>query len=95
MCRHLICFEMKGFTRKLPIDIMKPEEDGAHIKRGDHMPGEKEINISLFDQLTIIERIERELQRGGIEAVEKELEILKNEINRKLYQKPPLDGMNS
>lgn len=59
------------------------------------MPGEKEINISLFDQLTLIERIEREIERGGIEAAKKEIEIIKNEINRKLYQKPPLDGNNS
>ncbi len=59
------------------------------------MPIEKEINISLFDQLTLIERIEREIERGGIEAAKKEIEIMKNEINRKLYQKPPLDGNNS
>lgn len=29
------------------------------------MPGEKEINITLFDQLTLLERIEREIERGG------------------------------
>jgi len=56
------------------------------------MPGEKEINITLFDQLTLLERIERELERGGEETAKKEIEIMKNEINRKLYQKPPLDG---
>ena len=56
------------------------------------MPGEKEINITLFDQLTLLERIERELERGGVETATKEIEIMKNEINRKLYQKPPLDG---
>lgn len=56
------------------------------------MPVEKEININLFSQLTLIERIERELEKGGEEAVKKEIEIMKNEINRKLYQKPPLDG---
>jgi hypothetical protein len=56
------------------------------------MPGEKEINITLFDQLTLLERIERELERGGVETAKKEIEIMKNEINRKLYQKPPLDG---
>lgn len=56
------------------------------------MPGEKEINITLFDQLTLVERIERELERGGVETAKKEIEIMKNEINRKLYQKPPLDG---
>lgn len=51
---------------------------------------EKELNASLFDQLTLIERIERHLKSGGKEAAEAEIEILKNEINRKLYQKPPL-----
>lgn len=51
---------------------------------------EKEYNGNLFDQLTVIERIERQLKRGGEEAVKEEIETLKNEINRKLYQKPPL-----
>lgn len=56
------------------------------------MPGEKEINNSLFDQLTLIERIERELEKDGIDGVKSEIEIMKNEINRKLYQKPPLNN---
>ena len=51
---------------------------------------EKEINNNLFDQLTIIERIERHLKSGGQKAAETEIEILKREINRKLYQQPPL-----
>ena len=51
---------------------------------------EKELNANLFDQLTLIERIERSLKRGGQSAAEAEIEILKNEINRKLYQQPPL-----
>jgi hypothetical protein len=54
------------------------------------MPGEKELNANLFDQLSIVERIERHLKSGGQEAAQAEIEILKNEINRKLYQKPPL-----
>ena len=60
-------------------------------KAGDDMPSnEKEYNGNLFDQLTVIERIERQLKRGGEEAAKEEIELLKNEINRKLYQKPPL-----
>ena len=51
---------------------------------------EKEINNNLFDQLSLVERIERQLKSGGQEAAEAEIEILKKEINRKLYQKPPL-----
>ena len=54
------------------------------------MAGEKELNISLFDQLTLVERIERQAESGDLEKVKQEIEILKKEINRKLYQKPPL-----
>lgn len=51
---------------------------------------EKEINNNLFDQLTLVERIEKQALTGDIELVKEEIEILKKEINRKLYQKPPL-----
>ncbi len=51
---------------------------------------EKEMNNYLFDQLTLVERIERSLENGGIDAAKTEIDILKKEINRKLYQKPPL-----
>ncbi|MCM1089538.1 MAG: hypothetical protein NC413_01745 [Muribaculum sp.] len=51
---------------------------------------EKEINNNLFDQLSLVERIERQLKDGGAEAAQAEIEILKKEINRKLYQQPPL-----
>lgn len=54
------------------------------------MPGENELNANLFDQLTLVERIERQALKGNLEAVKEEIEILKKEINRKLYQKPPL-----
>ena len=54
------------------------------------MPGERELNAALFDQLTLVERIERQAEKGDLEAVKEEIEILKKEINRKLYQKPPL-----
>lgn len=53
-------------------------------------PNEKELNAALFDQLTLVERIERKAESGDIEEVKAEIEILKREINRKLYQKPPL-----
>lgn len=54
------------------------------------LANEKELNANLFDQLTLIERIERSLKSGGEKGVEEEIEILKKEINRKLYQQPPL-----
>ena len=51
---------------------------------------EKELNANLFDQLTLVERIERRLEKGGEDAVREEIEFLKKEINRKLYQHPPI-----
>ena len=53
---------------------------------------EKEYNGYLLDQLSAVERIERQVKKGDLKAVEEEIEILKNEINRKLYQQPPLTG---
>lgn len=51
---------------------------------------EKEINCNLFDKLEIVERIRREAERGGIDAVMKQLDIEQAAIERKLYQQPPL-----
>lgn len=51
---------------------------------------EKEYNGYLFDQLSAIERIERCLLNGGEEAAKEEIQIIKKEINRKLYQEPPV-----
>ncbi len=53
---------------------------------------EKEYNGYLLDQLSAVERIERQVQKGDLKAVKEEIEILKKEINRKLYQKPPLNS---
>ena len=51
---------------------------------------EKELNAYFFDQLTIVERIEKQVLTGDMEKVKEEVEMIKKEINRKLYQKPPL-----
>lgn len=51
---------------------------------------EREYNGNLFDQLSLVERIERRAASGKMDDVLEEIEILKKEINRKLYQKPPL-----
>lgn len=51
---------------------------------------EKEININLFAQLEIVERIRREAKRGGLDAVYEQLDIEESAINRKLYQQPPI-----
>ena len=51
---------------------------------------EKEFNGNLFDQLSITERFERSLNEGGEQAARREIELIRNEINRKLYQNPPI-----
>lgn len=48
---------------------------------------EKEYNGNLFDQLSILERIEAVAKE---ETVLKQIEIERRQIERKLYQKPPL-----
>lgn len=51
---------------------------------------EKEYNGNLFDQLAILERIERVAQAENSEAVLQEIAFERRQIERKLYQKPPL-----
>lgn len=48
---------------------------------------EKEYNGNLFDQLSILERIEAVAVE---EAVLKQIAMERRQIERKLYQKPPL-----
>lgn len=48
---------------------------------------EKEINCYLFDQLSILERIEAVTQD---EAALKQIAIERRQIERKLYQQPPM-----
>ena len=53
-----------------------------------YMPtNEKEINCYLFDQLSILERIEMITDDP---KVLKQIELERMQINRKLYQNPPL-----
>ena len=51
---------------------------------------EKEYNGYLFDQLSILERLEWVAMVEKAEAVLKEIEFERRQIERKLYQKPPL-----
>lgn len=51
------------------------------------MPSEKEYNGILFDQLSILERIEAVTDD---EKVLKQIAIERKQIERKLYQQPPL-----
>lgn len=57
------------------------------MRRWDDMPtNEKEINCNLFDQLSILERIEAVTDD---EKALKQIAIEKRQIMRKLYQDPP------
>lgn len=53
---------------------------------------EKELNCNLFDQLSLLERIERVAKRGDCDAVLEEIEFERKQVERKLYQQPPLTG---
>ena len=54
------------------------------------MPSEKEYNGYLFDQLNLLERLERVAKAADDDMVLKEIEFERKQIERKLYQKPPL-----
>ena len=56
---------------------------------------EKEYNGNLFDQLSLLEEIETVAKRIKASEVLDLIEIKKKQINRKLYQKPPLLDSNN
>lgn len=51
---------------------------------------EKEYNGYLFDQLTLLERLEFEARKDHAENVLRVIEFERKAIERKLYQVPPL-----
>lgn len=51
---------------------------------------EKEYNGNLFDQLSILERIERVAKKENAAETLAEIDFEKQQINRKLYQQLPL-----
>lgn len=51
---------------------------------------EKEYNGNLFDQLSILERIERVAKKENAAGTLAEIDFEKQQINRKLYQQPPI-----
>ena len=55
------------------------------------MATEKEENNYLFDQKTIVERLDAAYQKGEFD---KERDKIMREIDRKLYQTPALSGAN-
>lgn len=53
---------------------------------------EKEINNYLFDQLSLIEDIEESAKKGDLEATLELIAKKRRQIERKLYQNPPLSN---
>lgn len=51
---------------------------------------EKEINCYLFDQLTILDDLEEIAEKEKAEETLKMIAKKRKQIERKLYQKPPL-----
>lgn len=51
---------------------------------------EKELNCYLFDQLTILEDLEEIAKEEAAEKTLKAIAKKRKQIERKLYQKPPL-----
>ena len=51
---------------------------------------EKEYNGHLFDQLTLLERLEIEARKDNAQNVLKQIDFEKRAIERKLYQRPPV-----
>lgn len=55
---------------------------------------EKEYNGNLFDQLTLLERLELTAKQEHAENTLKQIAFEKKAIERKLYQSPPLQKNN-
>ena len=51
---------------------------------------EKEYNGVLLDQISLLDDIERVAKKVDCKDVLDEISYKRNQINRKLYQKPPL-----
>ena len=51
---------------------------------------EKELNCFLFDQISILERLEATAKKDNAVDTLKQIEIERKQIERKLYQKPPV-----
>lgn len=62
----------------------------------EYMPmTEKELNCHLLDMIDLLEEIERVAKRVNCQEVLNEIEFKRCQINRKLYQKPPLTDSNN
>ena len=65
------------------------------LKRGERMEdmpiNEKEYNGNLFDQLTLLERLEITAKQDNATSTLKQIAFERKAIERKLYQSPPLE----
>ena len=52
---------------------------------------EKEYNGNLFDQLTLLERLEITAKQDNATSTLKQIAFERKAIERKLYQSPPLE----
>lgn len=68
------------------------------MERGERMidmpTNEKEYNGNLFDQLTLLERLEITAKQDNATSTLKQIDFERKAIERKLYQSPPLQGNN-
>lgn len=55
---------------------------------------EKELNCFLLDQLSLLENIERVAKKTNATEVLQEIEYERKQIERKLYQHPPVIDNN-
>ena len=61
----------------------------------DYMPtNEKEYNGNLFDQLTLLDRLEITAKKDNATDTLQQIEFERKAIERKLYQSPPLSKSN-
>ncbi len=54
------------------------------------MPSEKEINVNLFDKLDLLDDIEIFAKKENATETLQEIARKRKQIERKLYQQPPL-----
>ena len=55
------------------VDSDKASYHNRAVKRGEHMPGEKEININLLNMLDLLERLEMANNDGGYEKLKEQI----------------------
>ncbi len=77
--------EVICYTEGVAIGTGKGKEGGGYMPMT-----EKELNCTLFDQLSLLDDIEEAAIQDNAKSALKVIEKKRAQINRKLYQKPPL-----